>query len=170
MSVRAPETTSRFYKAAETAKMPPFFGKNEWKLDITKIVSRPNTIGLPTIPEEEDELKSPVCENTAKTPIIEVKTSVRFAPYVICHKRIEGIDYTYKMEPSYNTHGRLHQIELLEDEVFILKNREEKLMKTLDRKNKRIDQLETLNHTFIIFPLIILLIAYTFICQYFPVK
>ena len=170
MSARAPETATSFYEAAETAKMPPFFGKNEWKLDITKIVTRTPVIGLPTIPEAEEEMESPVCENTTKTPIIEVKTRVHFAPYVTCHKRIEGIDYTYKMEPSYNPRGRLHQIELLDDEVFILKRREEKLMKMLGRKNKQIDRLETLNHMFTIFPLIFLIIAYVGICKYFSTK
>jgi hypothetical protein len=162
------------FRALETAKMPPFFGKNEWNLDITKIITKPPTIVLPTIPEEEDEMENPqpevIDEIPDETPVIKVKTSVHFAPYVLCHKRIGNANYTYKMEPSYNTRGRLHRIEMLEDEVFILKRKEEKLMKTIDRKNKRIDQLEAINHILICTPLIVLFIAYVFICKYFLAK
>ena len=154
----------------ETSVMPPFFGKDRWTVDPRKIVTRQPINTVPTIPEEEDEYSAPICEeedeNTVQTTVITVEKHVRFAPYIIQHTRINGQDYSYKMEPLHVTRARSEKIEMLEDENLILRLENERLTKTLVRKNKRIANLETENIILTGIPLLVLLVAYVLICEY----
>ena len=155
----------------EHASMPPFFGKNIWTVDPRKIVTRAPINMLPTIQEEEDENSAYICEeedeNPVQTAVITVEKRVRFAPYIIQHTRINGQDYSYKMEPLHVTRARSEKIEMLEDENLILRLENEKLTETLVRKNKRIAKLETANNILTGIPLLVLLVAYVLICGYF---
>ena len=144
----------------ETSVMPPFFGKNIWTVDPRKIVTRAPINMLPTVQEEEDE-------NPVQTAVITVEKRVRFAPYIIQHTRINGQDYSYKMEPLHVTRARSEKIEMLEDENLILRLENEKLTETLVRENKRIAKLETANNILTGIPLLIILLAYVLICWYF---
>ena len=149
------------FEFRETTATPPFFDKDKWTLDPAKIVTRTPKQPLSSIPGEENVIV-PV-----QTAVISVKKHIRFAPYDICYKRINGQDFIYKMEPAYNTRARL---ELLEDEVFILRLNNEKLTRALERKNKQITKLETINDILFSIPLFVLLIAYWVTCKYFSAK
>ena len=158
----------------ETSVMPPFFGKDRWTVDPSKIVTRPHIRALPTIPEEEDEYSAPISDEEDEIPVqttvITVEKRVRFAPYIIHHTRINGQDYSYKMEPLHVTRARSEKIEMLEDENLIIRLENERLIETIVRKNKRIAKLETANNILTGIPLLVLLVAYVLICEYFSAK
>lgn len=145
------------FELHETSVMPPFFGKDRWTIDPSKIVTRP-PINTRSTREEED--KKPI-----QTTVITVEKHVRFAPYTICHKRINGQDYSYKMEPLHITRTRSDKLEILEDENLILFLENERLTETLVRKNKRIAKLEASNNILTGIQLLVLLVAYVLICE-----
>ena len=145
----------------ETVAMPPILWQDKWTLDPAKIVTRAQKQTLPAVPEEENIIV-PI-----QTAVISVEKHVRFAPYNIHHKRINGQDFTYKMEPLRV--GRTRS-EILEDENLILKIKNKKLIETLISKNKRIIKLETINAILTCVPLLVLLIAYVIITEYFSAK
>ena len=62
---------------------PPFFGKDNWTVDPAKIVTRPSTSMLSSIPEEEEEDVKETVEPVVKT----APKRVRFASYVdVCFR------------------------------------------------------------------------------------
>ena len=59
---------------------------------------------------------------------------------------------------------------MLEDENLIIRLENERLIETIVRKNKRIAKLETANNILTGIPLLVLLVAYVLICEYFSAK
>lgn len=99
---------------------PPFFGKDKWTIDPTKIVTRPPENSLPTIPEEEEE----GVKETVKTSVKTQPKRVRFASYVeVYPANRNGIQYRSK---SF--------AELQKDNAISLKERQ---IEELERKLKR---------------------------------
>lgn len=154
----------------ETSRNPPFFGKNDWVLDPSKIVQR-NTINrLPVIPKELSQ-KATATNAVAVT----IEKRVKFAPYIICHSHINGQNYAHKMEPFELSRARSMRVEflklereneLLRDEAFILEHKNGRLMKTIKRKNEQIDHLKAAVRTLLLYSLFVIIMAVYYIIRH----
>ena len=111
-----------------TAQNPPFFGKNEWILDPSKIVQKTAKQTLSTIPKEEKEDENSITETSIESPI----RRVVFAPYVTVYSSSKMIHTEPLKHKRDNTRARLQSmVELLDDEVFIMRYRRKQLLRKL---------------------------------------
>lgn len=129
---------------------PPCFGKDNWTVDPAKIVIKPQTNILPTIPEKEEEDVKEIVENVVKTE----PKRVRFASYVDVYLRCpvdkNGIQYPSKKFAK-----------MAQDNLLSLK---EKRIEELEYKLKQMRQELTREHdnnilTILVSLLVILLVV-----------
>ena len=111
-----------------TAQNPPFFGKNEWILDPTKIVQKTPKQTFSTFPEEEKRHEKSVTETSIENPV----RRVVFAPYVTVYSSSK----TIHTEPIKNKHDKTRarlqsMVEVLDDEVFIMRYRKKQLLRKM---------------------------------------
>lgn len=158
----------------ETSKNPPFFGKNDWILDPSKIVQRSPINRLPIIAEGRSQEAANADTNTTTTTIT-IEKHVKFAPYIICHSHINGQCYVHKMEPfelsrARSTHNDflklMRENELLRDDAFILEHKNDRLKETIKRKNEQINRLKAANGALLLYPIIVILMATYYILRY----
>lgn len=104
---------------------PPFFGKDKWIVDPTKIVTRHPSTHLPTISEEEEGIKESI-ENVIKTqPKISTK-HIQFASYADVHMRCPIVDKRVHY-PSKMIEELKQENTILTDDLLIAEKRIERL-------------------------------------------
>ncbi len=115
------------------ATKPPFFGNDKWTIDPAKIVTRPPKMMLPTIQEEEEDVKETV-ENVVKTP----PKRVRFASYVdICFRCPadgNGIKYPSKIFAEPQNDEIAIKEKRIEELEYKLKQARRELIRAYDHK------------------------------------
>ena len=129
--------------------MPPFFGKNKWTLDPTKIVTKSIKTTLPTIPEEED-IKEPPLEKSPKR--------VQFASYVEVHMRCPVIGKQIHY-PSKMIEDQKHENDILKDDLLIAEKRIEQLESKLKLTQQMLSRARTINDTLPLWMLVLLFLS-----------
>lgn len=139
----------------EYSSLPPFFGKDRWSIDPTKIVTRPSIIIT------AEDVNGSV-ENTPKIPA----KRVRFASYVDVHMRCPIIDAQVHY-PSKMIEELKQENALLRDDLLIAEKRVEQLESKLKRTQQALTHARTINNTLpvqmVMVLFVILFVAYKFV-------
>ena len=133
MSSNLLECTISTRLTEDYSSMPPFFGKDKWIVDPTKIVTRQPKNSLQTTPETENEGDDKTIKNTPKTPT----KHVQFASYADVYMRCPIIDAKVRY-PSKMIEELKRENALLKDDLLISEKKAELLEDRLKRTQQEL--------------------------------